>query len=544
MPEEHAAPQAPKPPRQGDLIIPPTMVAHGPAKAGGRSGGSDPKPVGLKGILLLITLTLLAFAPTLNSDLLWSEYDEVERSAHASMESWQEAWQIENIRRHDPITITSFFLEAQLPLPPATTHRLINLFLHLLAALLLLKVLEGLKLPGAFAAALVFALHPAVLQTLYWPGHRTELLGLSLILASLYFGIRNRHAADFTLTLLLTFIAAFLHPAALALPFLIGLAILFQNKTVHLHHYNRVLPLGLIILFVGAWTQSATATSTRPEDLSLATQAGQNLYFFLRQSLLPVDLRLFHYFSAGKSYNVGATNSLLAFLVFLPFYVLIAFNYRKDWAKGFFLGLSSFLLLLVYGLMQTGRFLDGGLAKEEYGLYVALPAIIALVFCGLAGFFRQMSSLGKFLWPIFFSLFLVVHFGLTASFSYSVRDPAHMWQKLAEQWEDSWQPRAALIASIDDTNSNLLSETETIRTLEAILAINPNRHGERIQLARFYRKTRQNTNALREYQFILRQTQPDKEFLQEAADFFDSLNLGWEANKARERIANAPDSQK
>ncbi|MFU8849233.1 MAG: tetratricopeptide repeat protein [Opitutales bacterium] len=538
MPEEPAAPQAAKAPRQGDLIIPPTMVRQGPTKTGKHSAGSAPNPVGLKSILLLIVLTLLAFAPTLNSDLLWSEYDEVERSAHTSMESWQEAWQIENIRRHDPITITSYFLEAQLPLHPAATHRLINLFLHLFAALLLLKVLECLKLPGAFAAALVFALHPAVLQTLYWPGYRTEILGLVFILASLYFGIRNRHARDYTLTILLTFIAAFLHPAALALPFVLGLAILFQHKTFHLHHYNRVLPLGLIVLFVGAWTQSATVANARPEDLSLSTQVGQNLYFFLRQALLPIDLRLFHPFTEGKTYNVGAANSLLAFLVFLPFYVLIAFNYRKGWAKGFFLGLSSFLLLLVYGLMQTGRFLDGHLAKEEYGLYIALPAIIAVVFCGLAGFFRQMPSLGKILWPLGFSLFLLVHFGLTASFSYSLRDPAHMWQKLAGQWENSWQPRAALLASIDETNNDLLTENETIRALETILAINPSRHGERIQLARLYRKNRQNTNALREYQLILRQTQPDKEFLQEAADFFDSLNLRWEANKARERITN------
>lgn len=542
MAEEHAAPQAPKPPRQGDLIIPPTMVAHGPSKTGGRSGGSEPKLVRLRAYILLVVLTLLAFGPILKSDLLWSEYDEVERSPYTLMEDWKEVWKIENLRQHDPITITSYFLEAQLPLPTATTHRLINLLLHLSATLLLLKVLENLKLPGAFAAALVFALHPAVLQPLHWPGYRSELVALVFILASLYFGIRNRHAGDFSLTLLLTFIAALLHPAALVLPFVLALTIFFQQKYFHLHHYNRVLPLILIALFIGVWTQSGSVASTRPEDLSLSTQAGQNLYFFLRQALLPIDLRLFHPFSEGKAYNVGATNSLLAFLVFLPFYVLIAFNFRKRWAKGFFLGLSSFLLLLVYGLTQTGRFVDGQLAKEEYGLYLALPAIIALLFCSLAGFFKQMSGFGKVLWSICFTLFLLVHFTLTASFSYSVRDQKHIWQNLVEKWEDSWQPRSALLASIRETKSDLLTETETIRTLETILAINPDRHEERIELARLYRKTRQNTNALREYQYILRQTQPDKEFLREAADFFDRLNLSWDANKTRERIANAPSS--
>lgn len=527
-----------------ELIIRPTMLGQSPAKAGGRSLGSEPKPVGLGAYLLLIALTLLAFAPTLKSDLLWNEYDEVERTPYASMEGWTEVWKIENIRQHDPITISSYFLEAQLPLPTATTHRLINLLLHLSAALLLLKVLENLKLPGAFAAALVFALHPAALQPLFWPGYRSELVTLVFILASLYFGIRNRNAVDFSLTLLLTFIAAFLHPAALALPFVLALTIFFQKNTFHLHHYNRVLPLGLIALFVGVWTQADPITSPRVEDISLTTQAGQNLYFFLRQAMLPIDLRLFHPFSEGQTYNVGATNSLLAFFVFLPLYLLIAFNYRKRWAKGMFLGLSSFLLLLVYGLTQTGRFVDGQLAKEEYGLYLALPAIIALLFCSLAGFFKQMPGLGKILWSSCFTLFLLIHLGLTTSYSYSVRDQKHMWQNLAEQWEDSWQPRSALLASIRDTNSDFLSETEKLRMLENIIAFNPQRLTERIELARLYRKTRQNTNALREYQFILRQNQLDKEFLKEAADFFDSLNLSWEANNIRERIANAPNSQK
>ncbi len=519
------------------------MMEHRSSKAGSSSKAKEPRRAGLGAIIFLIALTLLAFAPSLQSDLLWSEYDEVERTAFASMEDWQEAWQIETIRRHDPLTLTSYFAESRLPLPPAAAHRLINLLLHLTAALLLLKVLESLKLYGAYAAALVFALHPAVLQTLYWPGYRNQLVGLVFILASLYFGIRNRDVRDFLLMLLLTVISVLLHPAALVLPLLLALVILYQRKTLQLHDYNRVLPLGCVAIFVGVWTQSGNALAARPEDLNLITQAGQNLYFYLRQALLPLELQLFHPFTEGQTYNVGAANSLLAFMVFIPFYGLIAFNFRQRWARGLFLGLTGFLLLAFYGFLQTGRFIDGSLAKEEYGLYVALPAIIALTFCGLAGFFERQKALGKFFWPVFFSLFLVVHLGLTASYSYAMSDSTRMWQSMAEQWEKSWQPKAALVDSVRSTDSDLLSESAMIRTLEEILAINPQRHDDRIDLARRYRQSRQNTNALREYQHILRETQPSDEFLKEAADFFDTLNLRWEASKARERISGADRSQ-
>lgn len=539
MPAEPAAPQHPQAQR-GDRIIPPTMVAANDAsQVRAQTAEKDPRRVGLRAYLLLIVLTLLAFAPILNSDLLWTDYDEVARTPFTEMEHWQEAWHIESIRRHDPITLTSYFWEAQLPLPAATTHRLINLLLHLSAALLLLKVLEGLKLRGAYAATLVFALHPAVLQTLYWPGYRNELVALVFILASLYFGIRNRDARDFILTLVLTGISSLLHPAALVLPALLALAIFYQHKTVHLHQFNRVLPLGCIALFAGVWTQMGRTAAARPEDLSLFTQAGQNLYFFLRQALVPLDLQLFHPFTEGQSYNVGAANSLLAFLIFIPFYVLIGFNFRQHWARGIFLGLTSFLLLLIYGLTQTGRFIDGTLAKEDYGLYVALPAVIALTFCSAAGFFRRRKTFGKFLWPVSFSLFLLVHFALSTAYSYAHRDSTHLWQLMAGQWEKSWQPKAALVAAVRDTDSDLLNERDMIRTLEEILAINPQRHEDRIDLARRYRETKQTTNAVREYQRILRETRPSDEFLKEAADFFDRLNLRWEANKARERIGSA-----
>lgn len=493
--------------------------------------------------LFLVSLTVIAFAPILTSNLLWSEYDEVERSPFTSMENWNEAWQVDTIRRHDPITLTSYFAEPFIPLPQATAHRLINLILHLFAAVLLLRVLEALKLRGAYASALVFALHPAVLPTLFWPGYRNELVGLVFIMASLYFGIRNRDSKDFILTLVLTFISVLVHPAAVVLPALLMLMIFFQHRTLHMNDFNRILPLGCVALFVGVWTRLDPSGATAQNELGLFTQAGQNLYFYLRQALLPLDLGLFHPFAQGQTYNVGATNSLLAFFIFIPFYILIALNIHKRWARGFFLGLTSFLLLVLYGLAHSGRFIDGSLAKEEQGLYIALPALIALVFCSAAGFLGQKKNFGKFLWPACFSCFLLVHLSLTAAYSYSLRDSTRTWQTLAEQWQDSWQPKAALLATIRSTGSDLLSEAEMIRTLEEILEANPNRQEERILLARRYREAGQNTNAVREYRHILRETQPSDKFLKEAADFFDSLNLSWEAGNARERISTVSDSQ-
>lgn len=535
MSEESATQPSPKT-RQGDLIIPPTMVVAKSSSQEQRDGSGEPKRPDFWAYAFFIALTLISFAPILNSDLLWSEYDEVERTPFTSMESLSEVWNVNAIRLYDPITLSSYFLEAQLPELNVSIHRLINILLHLTAALLLLQVLLNLKLHGAYASALAFSIHPATVQTLFWPGYRNELVGLVFILASLYFGIRNHGARDLVLALVLTFISTLLHPTALALPLLMALAIFFQRSAFRLHHYNRVLPLACIAIFVGAWTQGGQFTKPDAEELNYLTKAGQNLNFYFQQGFFPFELKLFHQFSEEQTYNVGIANSLLSFLVFLPFYVLIAFNFRKRWARGLLFGITSFLLLLIYGINHTGRFIDGSLAKEDHALYVALPAVASLVFCGLAGLFKRKQTFGKILWRAFFGLFLLIQVALTASYTFAVSEPTRMWQTMAEQWKDSWLPKAALVDSARTTESKLLSKTEIINALEDILEGNPERHQERIDLARIYLQAGQNTNALREYRQILRNTKPGDEFLEEAANLMDKLGLSWEANNARERI--------
>jgi hypothetical protein len=355
------------------------------------------------------------------SGLIWSEFDEVERSPYQSMETWTEAWSPEIIRREDPITLTSYFIEQTIPLDPAVTHHAINLLLHIIAAILLLKTLEALKLPAAFSASLVFALHPSVLQTIFWAGYRTELIGLILLLAALYLGIHNRNSRDFWILIIISSIGYLLHPAILLLPLLLGLCIFHQRGSFDLKDYNRLLPLVCLALFIAVWTQG----NSPKQDILLNDRFGiyaQNLFFDLKQSLLPINLALFHPFAQEQEYNVGAQNSFLPFLLFIPFYVLIAIFYRKAWARGLLMGLTIYLLLSIYGLTKTGSFIDGSLAHEDHLHYIALPIIISIIICAAGGIARNMGASGKILWYVGFTLFAGVQLAITTAYAYSLSD--------------------------------------------------------------------------------------------------------------------------
>lgn len=534
-------PQPERTPRTGTLIRPPerTEDAKRPKK---RGDSAPPKKAGIGAYLLLCLLPLLAFAPMFGSDLLWSTYDQPERTPYTSMEHWSEAWTLESIRTQNPLSLSSYFAEEHIPLPAPQVHRGINLLLHLLAVLLLLKTLESLRLPAAFSTALVFALHPAVVQTLFWPGYRDEVIGLIFILAALYFGIRSRNAASYCLALLLTSLASVIHPAALVIPVILALTILFKEKHLHLSSYNRVLPLVCLCLFIGVWIQGGgSAEVLDPDALAALYQAGQNMSFFFRQALLPLDPALFHPMRTDNSHLVAPQISLLPFFLFLPFLVFLAFNIKKTWARASLLGLASYLLLVLYGVMQAGRFIDGNPAHEDYGQYVALPAILALVIGGAGSLARKTGTGGSALWVIGFSIFILIQFAITASFTYAISAPPRMWQHLAEMHPDSWVPKAALIQSLEARDEAILSNRRKIEMLNTILAQRPELSDLRHQLARIYLAEGQNTNAVREYQRLLRGPRPTDEILEEAARFFDREGLSWEAANARQRIVRKPE---
>ncbi len=529
-------------PRQGNLIVPPSKNDTPPRKRRKRSNTEAPKRTSWRGYFGLIALVLLIFSPLLSSDVLWTDYDSVQRSPFQAMERWQDAWTLDSIGQNDPITLTSYFLEQSIPLPTHAVHRGINILLHIFAAILLLKNLETLKFPAAFSAALIFALHPATIQTLFWAGYRSEIISLILILSALYFGSRNRSARDYTATILFTIIACLIHPAAFAIPIILALIILNQERHVHVHSFNRVLPILCLCLFLAVWLTSGSGHSeTTAEALSSTERlnhAGQNMAHFTRQALVPINTALFHRFNTGANYQIGAQMSLLPFLLFVPFFILIAFNIRKTWSRAILLGLCAYLLLIAFGTTQDGRFINGELAHEDHSLYVALPMILALIMTALGRLIYNMGIAGKPLWVMGCGLLLFIEMAITGSFTYSIAEPTKMWTTMSEHWPEAWEPQAALIDSMAQTEENeepLFTNKELITMLEAILAKGPDLVERRKQLARLFAAEGQRTNALREYKRILRETTPDNEFLEEAARFLDKSGLSWDATKTRER---------
>ncbi|MBN2357822.1 MAG: tetratricopeptide repeat protein [Deltaproteobacteria bacterium] len=136
----------------------------------------------------LLLLTLLAYLPALGAGLLWDDRiitDGPLLKTLAGLRAiWLEPSQIHNEFHYWPLFYTTLWLEHALWGDTPTGYHVSNLLLHALNSILAWHLLRRLRVPGALAAAALFALHPVHVEAAAWIFGRKDLLATALCLGS------------------------------------------------------------------------------------------------------------------------------------------------------------------------------------------------------------------------------------------------------------------------------------------------------------------------------------------------------------------------
>ena len=152
-------------------------------------------------VLILAFLVAASYFPVVWAGFVWD--DEIIRRID-SIRGWSGIWDLwfspsavyhgSGEDHYWPLTYTTFWIEHKLwGFAPLGYHAL-NLLLHFVNTVLLWRLLSRLRVPGAFFAAALFAVHPLHVESVAWVIARKDLLSAFFYLTAVLMWLRYAEA--------------------------------------------------------------------------------------------------------------------------------------------------------------------------------------------------------------------------------------------------------------------------------------------------------------------------------------------------------------
>lgn len=337
---------------------------------------------------VIVLAIVFAYLPSLDGDFIWDDDQHlVEDPFLEAPDGLCRIWFAPEryVWNYWPITRSSFWLERRIWGLNPLGYRLVNLALHSAFALLLWKVLQALKIPGAWVAALFFALHPVNVESVAWITQRKNTLSIVFYLLSIrwYLAFDREEGRGFYLASLAAFLLALLSKSAVVtLPVALLALALWKGRPPLKAALRRLAPyfgLALAAGLVSIWFERNFIGSSGPEfRLPLAERlvlAGRVFWFYLGKALWP-DPVIFVY--PRWELDPSAIASWLPLLGLAAIPVLFLLTRRRP-AGGIFFALTYFAVSLfpVLGIFNI-YFMRYSFVADHWQ-YLALPGAAALV---------------------------------------------------------------------------------------------------------------------------------------------------------------------
>jgi protein O-mannosyl-transferase len=345
------------------------------------------------GAALIVVVTLLAYLPALRAGFVWD--DDVMLTANSVIRARDGLWSIWFTTRlpdYFPLTSSSLWLEWRLwDLHPAGYH-IVNVLLHAFSSVVLWRVLRRLSIPGAWVAALVFALHPVNVESVAWVAERKNTLAIFFYLLALLTYLKFEHLSEsgaepsrargpricwYGLSLAMYLLALLSKTAVVPLPLVLLGCAWWQRRRIAASDLWRSVPFFAVALLLGLVTISfrcREVVNTYGFAARLAG-AGWSVWFYLYKALWPVNLAFVY-----PRWEIDA-HSRAAFLPFagLALVLFLFWRGRRTWGRPGLFALAYYVLMLlpVLGFVNV-YFMKYSLVADHWQ-YFSLIGIIALV---------------------------------------------------------------------------------------------------------------------------------------------------------------------
>ncbi len=438
--------------------------------------------------LILILVTGIVYSPTFQADFILDDgkfylNDPVMENPQGWHTIWFSPRENNHIWPYLPITRSSFWLERQLfGLQLPVTHAL-NVALHALAALLLWLGLRRFQLPGAWLAALLFALHPIHVQSVAWIAERKNVMAGVFYILTLwsYWHFAQKQDWRWYSAALLLFIGALLSKTStIMLPILLGVGYLWLRIPLNRKVLFGLLPFLGLSLGAGILRIWFELTSFGADDTIYNLPIAERLlvaanvpFFYLRKLLLPYPL-MFHY--PKWTLEISELSQWIPLLSWMGIGGFLLYQYRR-WTRGLCLTIAAFVITLfpVLGLFKNA-FTQYSFVADHWVHLASLPIFLAVAWAAtkggeqiVIGGTRSGKVGGKNIPTIILGMGLCVLAVLTWKQAMIYQDRPTFWKATLERNPQSW----LAYYNLGEFYLNDAQYTEAIDQFDQALSIEP-----------------------------------------------------------------------
>jgi tetratricopeptide (TPR) repeat protein len=270
---------------------------------------------------LIIALVIAVYWPAINGGFVLDDEGLLtEHPIFRAPDGLYRIWFTTDAPDYWPLTYTGFWIEWRLFDKHTTGYHVVNITLHIAASLLLWAILCKLKIPGAYLAALLFAVHPVNVQSVAWIIQLKNTLAMVWLQLSTWLYLKSEHRLVAATTepssdprpestrrggaldpwycfSLLTFILAVLSKGSVATLPAILLIILWWLRGLTKRDLLRLAPffvLAAAFVVVNIWFQAHANTEAirHATPLQRILGAAAVIWFYLYKALAPFDLAI------------------------------------------------------------------------------------------------------------------------------------------------------------------------------------------------------------------------------------------------------------
>src|SRR5437773_3840725 len=362
-----------------------------------------PRTFAWLGAASLAALTVFAYWPAWHGGFIWDDDRYVTHNyLLIASDGLRRIWfSLDAPSQYFPLTYTVLRIERSLwDLNPVGYHW-VNILLHLGSALLVWCILARLKVPGAWLAAAIFALHPVQVESVGWISElKNVLMGFFFLLTLLtwieYVDAKDKHRRILYAAALVFYLLALSAKAtACTLPAALLLVLWLKQRPIGRRALLEIIPFVVLALGIGLvavwWEKYHQGTrmlvSLGPvERLLIASRA---VWFYLGKIFWPMKLTFIY-----PQWQIDATTPIAyLWLIAVVATVVIILYGRRYFGRSVEVAALFFVItlgpLLGFVMLYTFRYT---FVADHYQ-YLASIGPIALASAGLVTLSRSSRTL-------------------------------------------------------------------------------------------------------------------------------------------------------